>query len=197
MPTKPLIRIQFPSKKIVRRNVRSRDRGQQPQRLGRRCRLVFTIGDEGASKSGRRGRRRFRGARPRHIRWGRAPCARLVRSCRWLEGCGLVANHEIRGQRPQLQKIQIRNDDTGGQAATVAGYAGPGLHTWPTGHILQDTDTGPLRRTPTPPSAVIPFSSLLASSFSSQVAVFCFLLSTFRLLLPSPRLRPPARRIFL
>ena len=34
----------------------------------------------------------------------------------------------------------------GGQAATVAGYAGPGFHNWPSGHIPQDTDTNPLRR---------------------------------------------------
>ena len=44
------------------------------------------------------------------------------------------------------QKIRIRNDDTGGQAATVAGVAGPGFHNWPTGHILQDTDTKALIR---------------------------------------------------
>ena len=42
---------------------------------------------------------------------------------------------------PRLQKIRIRNNHAGGQAATVAGVAGPGLHTWPSGHIPQDTDT--------------------------------------------------------
>ena len=42
---------------------------------------------------------------------------------------------------PRLQKIQIRNNHAGGKAATVAGVAGPGLHTWPSGHIPQDTDT--------------------------------------------------------
>ena len=39
---------------------------------------------------------------------------------------------------PRLQKIRIRNNGAGGQAATVAGYGGPGFHTWPSGHILQD-----------------------------------------------------------
>jgi hypothetical protein len=42
---------------------------------------------------------------------------------------------------PRLQKIRIRNHCAGGKAATVAGYAGPGFHTWPTGHFLQNTDT--------------------------------------------------------
>ena len=39
---------------------------------------------------------------------------------------------------PRLQKIRIRNNGAGGQAATVAGHAGPGFHTWPSGHIPQD-----------------------------------------------------------
>ena len=43
----------------------------------------------------------------------------------------------LRGQRPQLQKIRIRNHHPGGKAATVAGYAGPGFHNWPSGHIDQ------------------------------------------------------------
>jgi hypothetical protein len=38
---------------------------------------------------------------------------------------------------PRLQKIRIRNNYAGGKAATVAGYAGPGFHTWPSGHIPQ------------------------------------------------------------
>ena len=32
---------------------------------------------------------------------------------------------------PRLQKTPIRNNDAGGQAATVAGYVGPGFHNWP------------------------------------------------------------------
>jgi hypothetical protein len=36
---------------------------------------------------------------------------------------------------PRLQKNRIRNNDAGGKAATVAGYAGPGFHTWPPRHI--------------------------------------------------------------
>ncbi len=40
---------------------------------------------------------------------------------------------------PRLQKIRIRNNGAGGQAATIAGYAGPGFPTWPPGHIHQNT----------------------------------------------------------
>ena len=47
---------------------------------------------------------------------------------------------------PRLQKIRIRNNGAGGQAAAVAGYGGPGFHTWPTGHILQTPDTNSLIR---------------------------------------------------
>ena len=46
----------------------------------------------------------------------------------------------LRGQRPQLQKIRIRNHHPGGDVATVAGHAGPGFHTWPSGHIDQTPD---------------------------------------------------------
>ena len=49
----------------------------------------------------------------------------------------------FRGQRPQLQKIQIQNHHLGGDAATGTGYAGPGFHTWPLSHIPQDTDPKP------------------------------------------------------
>ncbi len=56
----------------------------------------------------------------------------------------------LRGQRPQLQKIRIRNDGAGGDAATVAGYAGPGFHNWPSGHIPQDTAPNPLLRIRSP-----------------------------------------------
>ena len=45
------------------------------------------------------------------------------------------------GSATTATEIQIRNPCAGGQAATVAGYAGPGFHTWPTGHFLQNTDT--------------------------------------------------------
>ena len=51
---------------------------------------------------------------------------------------------------PRLQKIRIQNNHAGGQAATVAGYAGPGFHNWPPSHIPQDTDTNPLRRIRSP-----------------------------------------------
>ena len=52
----------------------------------------------------------------------------------------------LRGQRPQLQKIQRRNAGAGGEAATVAGDDGPGFHTWPSGHIPQNTAPNPLLR---------------------------------------------------
>ena len=39
---------------------------------------------------------------------------------------------------PRLQQIRIRNHHAGGNAATVAGYVGPGFHNWPPGHIPQD-----------------------------------------------------------
>jgi hypothetical protein len=47
---------------------------------------------------------------------------------------------------PRLQKIPIRNNGAGGKAAAVAGYAGPGFHNWPSGHIPQDTAPKPLLR---------------------------------------------------
>jgi hypothetical protein len=39
-----------------------------------------------------------------------------------------------------------RHSGAGGQAATVAGYAGPGFHIWPPGHILQTPDANALIR---------------------------------------------------
>jgi hypothetical protein len=56
----------------------------------------------------------------------------------------------LRGQRPQRQKIRIRNHHPGGQAATVAGHVGPGFHTWPSGHISQNTDPKLLLRIRSP-----------------------------------------------
>ena len=41
-------------------------------------------------------------------------------------------------------------DGAGGDAATVAGVAGPGFHTWPAGHILRDTAPKPLLRIRSP-----------------------------------------------
>ena len=51
---------------------------------------------------------------------------------------------------PRLQKTQTRNNHAGGQAAAVAGYAGPGFHNWPPGHIPQNTDPNPLLRIRSP-----------------------------------------------
>ena len=36
------------------------------------------------------------------------------------------------------------------QFPSGAGYAGPGFHTWPSGHVLQDTDPNPLLRSRSP-----------------------------------------------
>jgi hypothetical protein len=64
--------------------------------------------------------------------------------------CSKIVRRDVRrrhrGQRPTATEIRIRNHQTGGQAATVAGYAGPGFHTWPKGHIPQNTDPNPLQR---------------------------------------------------
>ena len=68
---------------------------------------------------------------------GTGPGGRLVRSCRGVEGCGLGPFMNSGVSDPRLQKTRIRNHNTDGQAATVAGYAGPGFHTWPPGHIDQ------------------------------------------------------------
>jgi hypothetical protein len=56
---------------------------------------------------------------------------------------------------PRLQKTRIRNAYPDGRAATVAGYAGPGFHNWPSGHTPQDNgresiDTNPVSWTPHP-----------------------------------------------
>jgi hypothetical protein len=51
---------------------------------------------------------------------------------------------------PRLQKIRIRNHYAGGDAATVAGYAGPGFHTWPAGHIPQDNGSESASSQPAP-----------------------------------------------
>ena len=51
---------------------------------------------------------------------------------------------------PRLQKIRIRKNGASGDAATVAGYAGPGFHNWPSGHIPQDTTPNPLLRIRSP-----------------------------------------------
>ncbi len=45
---------------------------------------------------------------------------------------------------PSYKKNPTQNHQPDGDAATVAGDVGPGFHTWPSGHILQDTDSQPL-----------------------------------------------------
>ncbi len=63
----------------------------------------------------------------------------------------LTDRKRLRGQRPQLQKkpwplshiLQTLDAKPphSGAAATVAGGADPGFHTWPTGHIPQDNSS--------------------------------------------------------
>ena len=61
--------------------------------------------------------------------------------------------HRLSGDPPS--QIQRRNHQSGGKAATVAGDAGPGFHTWPPGHILQTTDTNPLIRIRFPANKIV------------------------------------------
>ena len=49
-----------------------------------------------------------------------------------------------------LSEIRIRNNGAGGKAATVAGYAGPGFHNWPSGHIPQDNGSETASSHPVP-----------------------------------------------
>jgi hypothetical protein len=134
---------------------------------------------------------------------------RLVRSCRWLEACGLGPFKSSRRGRRRSRRVRATSGVDGPRGADWGDRVGglKGVAWWP---ITKTGVSDPsYKKTPgnadvssaglftPPPSAVILFSSHLVSSFSSQIAVFCFLLSTFRFLLPSPRLRSPTHRIFL
>ncbi len=83
----------------------------------------------------------------------------------------------------------------GGQAAAVAGYAGPGFHNWPPGHILQATDPKPLLRI----RSTIPSSLMHRSPGSAPVLLWpAFLMAGYCKLKSSSRAEPevvePARR---
>ena len=70
-----------------------------------------------------------------------------------------------------VARIRIRKPHAGGDAATVAGYGGPGFHNWPTGHILQDTYSKQLLRIQSPTkkrSAPRPGSANLATKKKSH-----------------------------
>jgi hypothetical protein len=59
----------------------------------------------------------------------------------------LKSSNEQRHSGPRVQSERNGrqgNHQPRGGAATVAGGAGPGFHIWPSGHILQDTDSQPL-----------------------------------------------------
>ena len=128
----------------VRRDVRRRDRGQRPT----------ATKNPDTNPSTRRPSRRCS-----RVRWPRLSHL-AVRPHPSRHGYETVFSHPVLRQKtfgetfgaatgvsdPRLQKFRIRNHLRGGQAAAVAGYAGPGFHTWPLGHIPQDTDTKPLLR---------------------------------------------------
>jgi hypothetical protein len=50
-------------------------------------------------------------------------------------------------------RLQIRQQ--GGKAATVAGDAGPGFHTWPSGHINQDNGYETADSQPVPSQKIV------------------------------------------
>ena len=87
------------------------------------------------------------------IRIRRVPTGLKTRSARRSARRSVIRS----APRPGSATPATKNPDTkpprGGKAAAVAGYAGPGFHTWPLGHILQDTDTNALIRirSPAPP----------------------------------------------
>ena len=130
--------------KDVRRGVRRRDRGQRP-----------TATKDPNTKP----RRRRRSRHCSRVRWPWFPHLALgLHSSR--PGSETASSHPVpcqkdvrrdvrrrdRGQRPTATKEpnpkQLRRRD----AATVAGSAGPGFHTWPSGHIPQDPAPKPLLR---------------------------------------------------
>ena len=57
-----------------------------------------------------------------------------------------VVRRRDRGQRPTATKEPDPKPLRRRGAAAVAGHAGPGFHTWPSGHIPQDTAPNPLLR---------------------------------------------------
>ena len=67
-------------------------------------------------------------------------------SRRFLQPASEKSAPSIRASRWSVSIITHRS----GQAATVAGYAGPGFYTWPPGHINQNPDTNPLLHIPVP-----------------------------------------------
>ena len=130
--------------KSVRRNVRRRDRGQRPtatknpnpkQPRRRQSRAVAGYAGPG-----------FHNWPPGHILQDTDPNPLLRSRSPAQKTFGAATGVSD----PRLQKTRIRNNGTGGNAATVAGDAGPGFHNWPPGHIPQDTDTNPLLRCRSP-----------------------------------------------
>ena len=131
--------------KFVRRDVRRRDRGQRPtatvdpprRRPSRRCSRVRWP--------------RFPHLAPGHILQNTDPNPLLRCRSPPQNSFGETFGAATGVSDPRLQKIRIQNNHAGGQAAAVAGYAGPGFLTWPPGHILQNTHPNPLPRCRSPP----------------------------------------------
>ena len=137
-----------PPPKIVRRDVRRRDRGQRPT----------------ATKDPNTKQRRRRQSRHcSRVRWPRFPHLAL-RPHPSRHGSETASSHPVpcqkdvrrdvrrrdRGQRPTATEDPHTKPPRGGQAATVAGYAGPGFHTWPSGHIPQDNGSETASSHPVP-----------------------------------------------
>jgi hypothetical protein len=141
-----------PRQKDVRRDVRRRDRGQRPQLQKTPASRIrnHQSGGQAATVAGDVGPG-FHTWPPGHIpqNTDTNPLPRSRPSAPAQKDVRRDVRRRDRGQRPQLQKTpasRIRNHHAGGQAATVAGDVGPGFHTWPPGHIPQNTDPNPLPR---------------------------------------------------
>jgi hypothetical protein len=117
--------------KLVRRDVRHRHRGQRPtatadphtkppvRRPSRHCSRV------------RRPRFPHLAPRPHPSRHGHESASSQLAVASAQKSFGETFGTATGVSDPRLQKTRIRTNHAGGQAATVAGYAGPGFHTWP------------------------------------------------------------------
>ena len=59
------------------------------------------------------------------------------------------------GRARHYPRAADTNHRPGGQAATVAGYGGPGFHNWPAGHILRDNGSEAASSQPVPCSKFV------------------------------------------
>jgi hypothetical protein len=133
-----------PSESAFKRRIRTHEfvSGPQPHRMWRARHYSSNAGYETPTR--RPSRRCSRVRRPRFPQLAPRPHpSRHGYECLdsnpgpSLNGCGARANIP---QAPETKQPR------GGDAAAVAGYAGPGFHHWPTGHIPQAPDTNALNR---------------------------------------------------